>query len=41
MLCVAASINIVAQSLASGKCGKDVTWTFDGKTLTITKVSKN
>lgn len=41
MLCVAASINIVAQSLASGKCGKDVTWTFDGKTLTIKNVSKD
>ena len=29
-----------AQGIAEGKCGKDVAWSFDGKTLTITNVSK-
>lgn len=29
-----------AQGVIEGKCGKDAVWSFDGKTLTITNVSK-
>lgn len=34
------SINMQAQGMIEGKCGKDVAWSFDGKTLSITSVSK-
>lgn len=30
----------IAQGLREGTCGKDVMWSFDGKTLSITNVSK-
>lgn len=34
------NIQTYAQGLIEGTCGKDVAWTFDGKTLSISNVSK-
>lgn len=35
-----ACITVSAQGVIEGTCGKDVAWTFDGKTLSIQNVSK-
>ena len=34
------TLSVSAQGVIEGTCGKDVAWTFDGKTLTIQNVSK-
>lgn len=35
------SISTLAQGIIEGTCGKDLRWTFDGKTLVISNISKN